>query len=61
MTRELPFAMHDIDAIEAINVEISADTKLDVKAETTLQIKAAAVTITSSGAGKYEGGTMDLN
>ena len=48
-------------SIEAINVEISAEVKLDVKAETDLSIKGASVTIHSSGAGKYEGAKIDLN
>ena len=47
--------------IEAINVEISADVKLDVKAQTELSLKGATITISSSGAGKYEGATVDLN
>ena len=42
-------------------MEISADTKLDVKAKAELSIKGATVTISSSGAGKYEGATIDLN
>lgn len=47
--------------IEAINVEISADVKLDVKAQSKLTLKGATVTISSSGAGKYEGATVNLN
>lgn len=47
--------------IEAINVEISADQKFDIKAETDLSLKGATVDSMSAGAGKYEGSTTDLN
>ncbi len=48
-------------SIEAINVEISADVKLDINAKTDLSLKGATITISSSGAGKYEGAKVDLN
>jgi phage baseplate assembly protein gpV len=47
--------------IEAINVEISADQKLDIKAQGDLKLKGATIDIVSAGAGKYEGSTTDLN
>ena len=47
--------------IEAINVEISADEKMDIKAQGDLSLKGATVDIVSAGAGKYEGSTTDLN
>jgi phage baseplate assembly protein gpV len=47
--------------IEAINVEISADQKLDIKAQGELSLKGATIDIVSAGAGKYEGSTTDLN
>lgn len=47
--------------IEAVNVEISADQKMDIKAQSDLSLKGAQITIHSSGAGKYEGSKTDLN
>lgn len=46
--------------IEAINVEVSADEKLDINSATTLDLKGATVTIASSGASKYEGATVSI-
>lgn len=46
--------------IEGINVEISADTKLDINSASTLDLKGATVTIASSGASKYEGATVNI-
>ena len=46
--------------IEGINVEVSADDKLDINSATTLDLKGATVTIASSGASKYEGATANI-
>ncbi|MBK9030067.1 MAG: hypothetical protein IPL61_01800 [Myxococcales bacterium] len=46
--------------IEGINVEISADDKLDINSATTLDLKGASVTSASSGASKYEGATVNI-
>lgn len=46
--------------IEGMNVEISADEKLDINAATTLDLKGASVTVASSGASKYEGATANI-
>ena len=41
--------------IEGINVEVSADQKLDINSASSLDLKGATVTVASSGASKYEG------
>jgi len=46
--------------IEGINVEVSADDKLDINSATTLDLKGATVTCASSGASKYEGATVNI-
>jgi uncharacterized protein involved in type VI secretion and phage assembly len=46
--------------IEGINVEVSADDKLDINSATTLDLKGATVTCASSGASKYEGATANI-
>lgn len=43
--------------IEGINVEVSADQKLDINSASTLDLKGATATVASSGASKYEGAT----
>ena len=46
--------------IEGINVEISADDKLDMSAQANLELKGATTTVASSQASKYEGATINL-
>jgi hypothetical protein len=46
--------------IEGINVEVSADQKLDINSASTLDLKGATVTCASSGASKYEGATVNI-
>jgi len=47
--------------ITGINIEISADQKLDMKAQAGMTLKGATIDIVSAGAGKYEGSTTGLN
>jgi uncharacterized protein involved in type VI secretion and phage assembly len=46
--------------IEGINVEISADDKLDMSAQANLSLKGASTTMASSQASKYEGATVNI-
>jgi len=46
--------------IEGINIEISADDKLDINSASTLDLKGATATLASSGASKYEGATVTI-
>jgi uncharacterized protein involved in type VI secretion and phage assembly len=46
--------------IEGINVEVSADQKLDINSAANLQLKGATTTVASSGASKYEGATVNI-
>jgi uncharacterized protein involved in type VI secretion and phage assembly len=46
--------------IEGINVEVSADEKLDINSAATLDLKGASTTVASSGASKYEGATVNI-
>jgi len=46
--------------IEGINVEVSADQKLDMNAQGNLNLKGATTTVASSGASKYEGATVNI-
>lgn len=46
--------------IEGINVEVSADEKLDINSAANLDLKGATTTVASSGASKYEGATVNI-
>ena len=58
LRHECPLERHPQTSERTLSM---ADVKLDVKAQSKLTLKGATVTISSSGAGKYEGATVNLN